>query len=282
MSSELKLDEGLCRCCHAQGMFQNLSTPFVCQGQEEIYSEMLRECFNVVITPLEGEYSTSTYTICITCALKLRDANEFKKQVLECEERFKEVCKEVMKSLEPMDIDIKLEIDITGDQSIKEEPSYDDTDTGAEENCDVKSEDPKDDLDTTIKRTQIDVSKGKGRKLRVTSNKGKPAVKVKRQNRISISRRQKKGSSDNATNETDSTKNKAATVTGTRKKIADKKTLADKSYKKEHVPLTGTDDSRTEQYLVNTAGEVVLSNQAISNSFSPEPLHVDEHYHLEE
>ncbi|GBP14047.1 hypothetical protein EVAR_102730_1 [Eumeta japonica] len=49
-----------------------------------------------------------------------------------------------------------------------------------------------------------------------------------------------------------------------------------------HVPLTGTDDSRTAQCLVNTARGVVLSNQAFSNSFSPEPLHADEHYHAEE
>ncbi|GBP55924.1 Putative postmeiotic segregation increased 2-like protein 3 [Eumeta japonica] len=50
----------------------------------------------------------------------------------------------------------------------------------------------------------------------------------------------------------------------------------------EHVLLTGSDDSRTMQYLVNTAGEVVLLSQVFSNSFSPEPLHADEHYHVEE
>ncbi|GBP82655.1 hypothetical protein EVAR_60102_1 [Eumeta japonica] len=49
-----------------------------------------------------------------------------------------------------------------------------------------------------------------------------------------------------------------------------------------HVPLTETDDSRTAQCLVNTAGGVVLLNQVFSNSFSPEPLHADEHYHVEE
>ncbi|GBP30129.1 Protein KIAA0556 homolog [Eumeta japonica] len=49
-----------------------------------------------------------------------------------------------------------------------------------------------------------------------------------------------------------------------------------------HVPLTGTDDSRTAQRLVNTAGGVVLPNQVSSNSFSPEPLRADEHYHVEE
>ncbi|GBP45669.1 hypothetical protein EVAR_35936_1 [Eumeta japonica] len=50
----------------------------------------------------------------------------------------------------------------------------------------------------------------------------------------------------------------------------------------EHVPLTGTDDSWTAQCLVNTAGGVVLPNQVFSNSFSPEPLHADEHYYVEE
>ncbi|GBP00487.1 Solute carrier family 12 member 9 [Eumeta japonica] len=41
-------------------------------------------------------------------------------------------------------------------------------------------------------------------------------------------------------------------------------------------------DSRMAQCLVNTAGGVVLPNQVFSNSFSPEPLHADEHYHVEE
>ncbi|GBP27677.1 hypothetical protein EVAR_12722_1 [Eumeta japonica] len=51
---------------------------------------------------------------------------------------------------------------------------------------------------------------------------------------------------------------------------------------KEHVPLTETDDSPTAQCLMNTAGAVVLPNQVFSNSFSPEPLHAYEHYHVEE
>ncbi|GBP34913.1 hypothetical protein EVAR_26503_1 [Eumeta japonica] len=44
----------------------------------------------------------------------------------------------------------------------------------------------------------------------------------------------------------------------------------------------GTDDNRTAQCLLNTAGGVVLTNQVFSSSFSPEPLHTDEHYHAEE
>ncbi|GBP13897.1 hypothetical protein EVAR_10466_1 [Eumeta japonica] len=43
-----------------------------------------------------------------------------------------------------------------------------------------------------------------------------------------------------------------------------------------------TDDSRTAQCLVDTAAGVVLPNQVCSNSFSPEPLHADELYHVEE
>ncbi|GBP48233.1 hypothetical protein EVAR_96822_1 [Eumeta japonica] len=50
----------------------------------------------------------------------------------------------------------------------------------------------------------------------------------------------------------------------------------------EHVPLTGTDDSRTAQCLINTAGGIIIPNQMFSNSFSPEPLHTDERYHVEE
>ncbi|GBP29495.1 hypothetical protein EVAR_93292_1 [Eumeta japonica] len=49
-----------------------------------------------------------------------------------------------------------------------------------------------------------------------------------------------------------------------------------------HVPLTRTDDSGTAQWPVNTAGGAVLPNQVSSNTFSPEPPHADEHYHVEE
>ncbi|GBP89120.1 hypothetical protein EVAR_62601_1 [Eumeta japonica] len=46
--------------------------------------------------------------------------------------------------------------------------------------------------------------------------------------------------------------------------------------------IGGTDDSQKAQCLVNMASGVVLPNQVFSNSFSPEPLHADEHYHVEE
>ncbi|GBP77870.1 hypothetical protein EVAR_54035_1 [Eumeta japonica] len=50
----------------------------------------------------------------------------------------------------------------------------------------------------------------------------------------------------------------------------------------EHLPLTGTNDNVTAQCLMNTAGGVVLPNQVFSNSFTPEPLHANEHYLVEE
>ncbi|GBP31919.1 hypothetical protein EVAR_18458_1 [Eumeta japonica] len=71
----------------------------------------------------------------------------------------------------------------------------------------------------------------------------------------------------------------------TRKRDRDRNRERDRDQNRardEHVPLTGADDSRMAQCLVNTAGEVVLPNQVFSNSFSPEPLHADEHYHIEE
>ncbi|GBP71851.1 hypothetical protein EVAR_58907_1 [Eumeta japonica] len=50
----------------------------------------------------------------------------------------------------------------------------------------------------------------------------------------------------------------------------------------ERMPLSVIDDSETAQCLVNTAGGVVFPDQVFPNSFSPEPLRADEHYHVEE
>ncbi|KAI8427116.1 hypothetical protein MSG28_014739 [Choristoneura fumiferana] len=72
-----KLEKDLCRCCHAEGSFKNLSEPCFQLGQEEIYSDMLQECLDIV--PMTGTLGDVTFTICESCVARLRDAANFKK-----------------------------------------------------------------------------------------------------------------------------------------------------------------------------------------------------------
>ncbi|XP_045506214.1 zinc finger protein 26-like isoform X1 [Colias croceus] len=83
-SEVFKLEKDLCRCCHAEGKFIKLFEP----SQHENFCDMLRNCFDINITPVPGNLSDSTYTICPECVIKLKDASTFKKQVQQCEEKF--------------------------------------------------------------------------------------------------------------------------------------------------------------------------------------------------
>ncbi|XP_037299026.1 zinc finger protein 260-like isoform X4 [Manduca sexta] len=83
-----KLEEDLCRCCHSEGTFQNLAGAYNFDDEEEIYFNMLRETFDLNITPVSGSLCAATYTICDACITRLRDASSFKRQVIRCEQKF--------------------------------------------------------------------------------------------------------------------------------------------------------------------------------------------------
>lgn len=51
MSNESwKLESDLCRCCHSEGKFKNLSMPCKNSDFEEIYSDMLKNCFDISVS----------------------------------------------------------------------------------------------------------------------------------------------------------------------------------------------------------------------------------------
>lgn len=79
----------LCRCCHADGHFKSLNLPYQGKTNVEIYENMLKDTLGITVSrpPLEA-----SYTICDDCIVKLRDATDFKTQVLACEQQFKEYC----------------------------------------------------------------------------------------------------------------------------------------------------------------------------------------------
>ncbi|XP_048003766.1 myoneurin-like isoform X3 [Leguminivora glycinivorella] len=116
MSAMWKLEKDLCRCCHAEGSFKHLSDPCFLLGQEEIYSVMLKDCLDIKIVPMTGPLSDATYTICEACVGRLRDASNFKRQVQDCEQRFKEMySKNMVKGFE-----VKAE-PFEGDAAMKQE-----------------------------------------------------------------------------------------------------------------------------------------------------------------
>ncbi|KAJ2938651.1 hypothetical protein O0L34_g11979 [Tuta absoluta] len=84
-----KLEKDLCRCCHAEGSFFNFSDTVYNSGQVEVYSDMMQSTLGVNILPMDGDVNMMTFTICGQCVLRLRDAHNFKQQVIECEQRFK-------------------------------------------------------------------------------------------------------------------------------------------------------------------------------------------------
>ncbi|XP_059056434.1 zinc finger protein 436-like isoform X3 [Achroia grisella] len=85
-----KLEKDLCRCCHSEGAFKNLSETCPDDGLE-VYSDMLQFALNINMSPVAGVLCFVTYTICEQCIDRLRDAVNFKRQVQQCEDRFRDM-----------------------------------------------------------------------------------------------------------------------------------------------------------------------------------------------
>ncbi|KAI5640760.1 zinc-finger associated domain (zf-AD) domain-containing protein [Phthorimaea operculella] len=71
-----------CRCCLAQGSHKDLNFPYFWLDQKEIYSKMLQECFNIVLSR-SPQYGNG---ICEVCVISLRAALAFKQSILTSEE----------------------------------------------------------------------------------------------------------------------------------------------------------------------------------------------------
>ncbi|XP_073964107.1 uncharacterized protein isoform X2 [Choristoneura fumiferana] len=75
------MENNLCRCCLSKGLVRNLYTSYVWLDKNEIYSDMLQQCFNIVLT------KTDSSNICESCVVQLRAALQFKQQVLHAEQQ---------------------------------------------------------------------------------------------------------------------------------------------------------------------------------------------------
>lgn len=193
-----KIEKDLCRCCHTEGSFKNLAEPCTEMGEEEIYCDMLRDSFDIDLTPVPGNLCAPTFTICEPCILRLRDASTFKKQVMQCEKKFREMYSKnvIIASAPAYVISVKEEPEVT-DALIKYEleKHVQDVDSGSDDDklsvgvkySDMEDGDDDDEDDYPLLKATLlkDVSsKKKGntsnkRKATKSSAKTKPQKKLK-------------------------------------------------------------------------------------------------------
>ncbi|XP_013146549.1 PREDICTED: gastrula zinc finger protein XlCGF26.1-like isoform X8 [Papilio polytes] len=84
----VKESPGLCRCCLSEGCYKDLSTEYTWMDDTEIYADMLLDCFDISISQHNDGPNGPNRLICEVCVTRLRDACNFKKQVLASEKKF--------------------------------------------------------------------------------------------------------------------------------------------------------------------------------------------------
>lgn len=47
---ESAVNPGMCRCCASEGAFKDVKSTYHWMGEEEIYADMLRECFDIIVS----------------------------------------------------------------------------------------------------------------------------------------------------------------------------------------------------------------------------------------
>ncbi|XP_048485966.1 zinc finger protein weckle isoform X8 [Plutella xylostella] len=151
------LISGICRCCASEGPSKNLINKYKWMGEEEVYSEMLKDCFDVTLHSTDDPATNGG--ICEVCITQLRNAYNFKKQVIVTEEFFK---RRLLDGEHTFTADIKLEVD-RGDCSASEN--------------DI---DAADDLDSEMSvKSEQDEEKPKRRKVTARASTSRAAKKVK-------------------------------------------------------------------------------------------------------
>ncbi|GBP42757.1 Zinc finger protein 425 [Eumeta japonica] len=130
----VKDNPGLCRCCLSEGCYKDLSTEYIWMGESEVYADLLMECFDISISQHSDGPNGSSRLICEVCITRLRDACNFKKQVLESEKKFidmlsrGELRSNVVVYEQPMKEEIQVETVLTTDDEGLVEYLEDDVD----------------------------------------------------------------------------------------------------------------------------------------------------------
>ncbi|CAG4958659.1 unnamed protein product [Colias eurytheme] len=156
----VKENPGLCRCCLSEGCYKELGTEYPWMDETEIYADMLLECFDISISQhIEGPNGTNRL-ICEVCITRLRDACNFKKQVMDCEKKFVDMIGrgEFKKVLPIEGPDMKSELNLVEDTDVVTEIEY------LEEGMDY--DDDKDDptQDITVEALPVKPKRGRPKK----------------------------------------------------------------------------------------------------------------------
>ncbi|XP_034837892.1 oocyte zinc finger protein XlCOF6-like [Maniola hyperantus] len=192
----------ICRCCLAKGATRDLSTSYSLFEKKEVYSEMLQECFNIVLVP-----SANNNGICEACVKNLRESFCFKQQVIRAEDAF-------LNSLTYEELDTKPLVKTEPEQSdcdsdnfvdtIKEEsPSRADTDIIA------KIERPRRKTRSRSQKTEQNHKKIANFVTKLNINSGKLQMKTSKQQKSSTKKKKEKQNSID--------------LTWTKKSVADKR-----------------------------------------------------------
>ncbi|VVD04902.1 unnamed protein product [Leptidea sinapis] len=80
----VKESPGVCRCCLSEGCYKDLGSEYLWMEETEVYADMLLECFDISISQHSDGPNGMSRLICEVCVTRLRDACNFKKQVLQC------------------------------------------------------------------------------------------------------------------------------------------------------------------------------------------------------
>ncbi|KPJ01325.1 Zinc finger protein 333 [Papilio xuthus] len=101
-------DPGLCRCCGTMKKCRVLNVEYEHMGAKEVYSDIMMDCFGLLLSHLEGKVTDRL--VCATCVLRLREAHTFRQQVLRCEEAFQQVrmSDDTQKHNEDSSVDIQI------------------------------------------------------------------------------------------------------------------------------------------------------------------------------
>ncbi|XP_072943124.1 uncharacterized protein [Epargyreus clarus] len=175
--TSLSPEKDLCRCCHAEGSFDDLAQPYFHDGREEVYSDMIKDSFNIEVSPVPGQLCVVTYKICKHCIQRVRDAFLFRKQVQTCEEKFMDLYNRSISQLKGLGLKtvVKEELSETIDMKDDYSPIHDYEDEDYDMKYEIEAEPSptireskktKAKSKTTVKTKTKKVKEGKTRKIK--------------------------------------------------------------------------------------------------------------------
>ncbi|XP_030033816.1 zinc finger protein 90 homolog isoform X1 [Manduca sexta] len=165
---ETTIMNNMCRCCASEGAFKDIKTTYRWMGEDEVYGDMLKDCFDITLSASDSESG-----ICEVCITQLRNAANFKKQVLHTEEQFLKHGQNKLFKPNIVKVELPVEDVLDGDDN---NLSGDDAFSGAEYELPIKTEkveEPK-----TKKRAAAKASTSRSKKQKTSDGEDTPAKRT--------------------------------------------------------------------------------------------------------